>query len=169
MNNPDLTETIARMHTEAERLRQQAKGILMAARILEEQQPLLEPNGPVPQPSAEWLEATRRDDDLTGLVVDYSGARNIPAKVRCIIQAAGEAGIQLNVTKIARFLIDTQQHHSTMSNILPIVSRVLKDHPRVSFVGGNTYSYLAVDLDGPVYMFDGRDIRPTKKQSTKNQ
>ena len=92
-------------------------------------------------PSHRWGDP---DTNLTGLVVDFNGARNTLERILKIGEAA--EGKLLNSTTVARFLIDSEESRGKVDSVRRDVSQLLKGHPEYfEPVSTGTYRYLGRD------------------------
>ena len=81
------------------------------------------------------------EDDLTGLVVDFTGCQSILDRLVRIGQAAPER--LLNTTKTAQFLLANGQSRSDLKNYRTEVNRVLANKPEYfAKMSAGTYRYI---------------------------
>lgn len=113
-----LAEAVELEH-QAEKLRDQREGYLNAAELL---RPLL----------------TEDEDDLIGLVVDFTGCANNVDRLVRIGQAAPRK--ILNTSKVTQYLLDHGQSRSNPKNYYSEISRALSQHPEF-FVKVHTGAY----------------------------
>ena len=97
-------------------------------------------------PSRRWEDS---DTNLTGLLVDFSGARNTVERIIRIGEAA--EGKLLNSTVVARFLIDSEESRGKVDTVRRDVGQLLKGHPEYfEPVSTGTYRFLGRDATVPI-------------------
>ena len=90
------------------------------------------PETPTPEHTAEGRPTARRSNaplKLVGINVDFTGAQNLRERIRRIAVAANDQ--LLSPTVVARFLIESGQHTSTVVNLRPAVYRAFRDQPHL--------------------------------------
>ena len=95
------------------------------------------------------IRAVPEDIDLSGITVDFEGAKNLQERVLRVAEAA--PGLYLNVTRAARFLIARDATQASLHNTRVGVQRVFEVHPeQFEKVRAATCEYLGgVSSAGP--------------------
>jgi len=70
-----------------------------------------------------------RSPDLSGLDVDFTGAKNLKERVLRI--ALAMEGKEMNVSSVTRFLINAGQYNTTVKNFRSNVNRVFTEQPDI--------------------------------------
>ena len=79
--------------------------------------------------------------ELGDISVDFTGTSNIRERVHRVAVAA--RGTPLSPTVVTRFLIESGQHTSNVTNLRPQVYRAFRDHPELyQRVGNGCFSIL---------------------------
>ena len=82
-----------------------------------------------------------KSPDLSGLNVDFAGAKNLPERVLRIAQAMD--GKNMNVSSVTRFLITSGQYDTTVKNFRSNVNRVFIEGDDYVKEGKGNFRYVA--------------------------